>query len=47
MGLGLGLTFVPSVTIATHYFQRRKGLAVGVAMSGTGVGAICFPIRKL
>ncbi|KAJ7890606.1 major facilitator superfamily domain-containing protein [Mycena olivaceomarginata] len=44
MGIGLGLTFVPTASIAVHYFNKRRGLASGVALSGSAIGAAVFPI---
>ncbi|KAJ7808325.1 MFS general substrate transporter [Mycena olivaceomarginata] len=44
MGLGLGLTFLPSVGITVHHFKRRRGLASGIVMSGSAIGATVFPI---
>ncbi|KAJ6584098.1 MFS general substrate transporter [Mycena vulgaris] len=44
MGLGLGLTFVPTVSINVHHFKRRRGLAAGIGLSGSSVGATVFPI---
>ncbi|KAF5357445.1 hypothetical protein D9757_011593 [Collybiopsis confluens] len=44
MGIGLGLIFVPSVGIMVHHFKRRKGLASGIALSGSSVGSVIFPI---
>ncbi|KAJ7130899.1 major facilitator superfamily domain-containing protein [Mycena filopes] len=44
MGLGLGLTFVPTVSINAHHFKRRRGLAAGIGLSGSSVGATVFPI---
>ncbi|KAJ7481014.1 MFS general substrate transporter [Mycena galericulata] len=44
MGLGAGLTFVPSVTITSHHFSKRRSLATGVVMSGSSAGATVFPI---
>ncbi|KAJ7728962.1 MFS general substrate transporter [Mycena maculata] len=43
MGLGAGLTFVPSGTIISHHFSKRRSLATGVVMSGR---ATIFPISK-
>jgi MFS family permease len=47
MGLGLGLTFLPSVGITVHHFKRRRGLASGIVMSGSAIGATVFPISTL
>ncbi|KAJ7149050.1 MFS general substrate transporter [Mycena crocata] len=44
MGIGLGLTFVPTLSITVHYFNKRRGLASGVALSGSALGATVFPI---
>jgi MFS transporter, MCT family, solute carrier family 16 (monocarboxylic acid transporters), member 10 len=44
MGLGIGLTFVPTVSITVHHFRHRRGLASGVALSGSSAGALVFPI---
>jgi len=44
MGLGVGLVFVPTLSVITHYFRRRRGLASGIAFSGAAAGAVIFPI---
>jgi len=44
MGIGLGLTFVPTVSLTVHHFRRRKVLATGIVMSGSSLGAVIFPI---
>ncbi|KAF7305388.1 hypothetical protein HMN09_00791100 [Mycena chlorophos] len=44
MGLGLALTFLPSVLIVFHHFRRRSGLASGLVLSGSSIGAAVFPI---
>jgi len=44
MGLALGLTFIPTVSITTHHFSKRRALASGISLSGSAVGAIVFPI---
>ncbi|KAF7315044.1 hypothetical protein MIND_00018600 [Mycena indigotica] len=44
MGLGVGLIFLPSLSIVVHHFKKHRGLASGVIMSGTSVGATLFPI---
>jgi MFS family permease len=46
MGIGLGMTFVPTVSINHHHFKRRRGLAAGIGLSGSSVGATVFPISK-
>lgn len=44
MGLGIGLIFVPVVSIPSHYFARRRSLVAGIILSGNSAGAIVFPI---
>lgn len=44
MGIGLGLTFVPSMSILVMHFERRRALASGIALSGSSIGAVVFPI---
>ncbi|PCH37601.1 MFS general substrate transporter [Wolfiporia cocos MD-104 SS10] len=44
MGLGLGLTFLPSLSIVSHHLRRRRALAVGIVTSGASAGGIVFPI---
>ena len=43
MGTGMGLVFVPSSTVALHYFRRWRGLALGIVMSGGSFGGMMFP----
>jgi len=40
MGVGIGLVLVPTATIVTRYFTRKKGLAIGIAMSGGPFGGL-------
>jgi len=44
MGIGLGLTFVPTVSLTVHHFRRRRVLATGIVMSGSSLGAVVFPL---
>ncbi|KAJ7652944.1 MFS general substrate transporter [Mycena rosella] len=44
IGLGCGLTYSNAGTIITHWWKRRRGLAFGVASSGSAIGGIFFPI---
>lgn len=43
-GLGCGLLMVPSMSALTQYFNARRGAAMGVAMVGSSIGAIVFPV---
>ncbi|KAJ7114532.1 major facilitator superfamily domain-containing protein [Mycena crocata] len=44
MGIGGGLTFGPAVTVVTHWWKKRRGLAVGIAVCGGSLGGTLFPI---
>ncbi|WAR31082.1 MOT12-like protein [Mya arenaria] len=42
-GFGRCLTYSPSLIMVTNYFNKRRGLAVGIATAGTGLGMFSFP----
>ncbi|KAI0717823.1 major facilitator superfamily domain-containing protein [Cerioporus squamosus] len=44
VGLGVGMLFIPSLSIVSHHFRKRRALATGVAVSGASCGGIVFPI---
>lgn len=44
LGVASGLTYVPSIAVIAHYFQRRRPLAMGIASSGSALGAAIHPI---
>lgn len=41
--VGLGIVFVVAFTTPPRWFERRRGLATGVAVSGWGVGILVMP----
>lgn len=43
VGLGSGMLFTPSVAQVTVSFHRRRPIALGLAMMGTGFGGIIYP----
>jgi len=43
MGIGMGLVFIPTTVIPIHYFKRRRGLVIGIVMSGGSLGGMVFP----
>lgn len=43
-GLGVGLMYVPAVAAVSPWFLRHRGRAMGVAVTGTGVGTLCMPL---
>lgn len=44
MGLGLGLAFLPSLSIVSHHFRVHRALATGIVVTGASAGGIVFPI---
>lgn len=44
VGLAAGCLFVPSVAILPQYFRRKRGLANGLAASGSSIGGVIYPI---
>ncbi|KAK4056865.1 hypothetical protein OIO90_002115 [Microbotryomycetes sp. JL221] len=44
LGLSMGCQFMPSASVLAHYFYRRRSLAMGIAMAGSSLGGIIFPI---
>lgn len=43
-GLGFCLVYVPSHVLSGLYYDKQRSLATGLATSGSGVGAIIFPL---
>lgn len=44
VGLAAGCLFVPSVAILPQYFRNKRGLANGLAASGSSIGGVVYPI---
>ncbi|KAK0735064.1 major facilitator superfamily domain-containing protein [Lasiosphaeria miniovina] len=44
VGIGMGLTFLPSAAILSQYFAKRRALALGISSVGSPVAGIIFPI---
>lgn len=42
-GIGLGLMYMPTITIVASYFKEKRGLALAITTAGTGTGSIIFP----
>ncbi|XP_064615456.1 monocarboxylate transporter 12-like [Liolophura sinensis] len=42
-GFGAGLCYIPAVAIVSYYFDRRRSFAIGLAVSGIGLGSFGFP----
>ncbi|TFY55681.1 hypothetical protein EVJ58_g8095 [Rhodofomes roseus] len=44
MGIGSGLMLVPAISVQTHHWRLRRSLAMGIVMTGSGVGGVIYPI---
>ncbi|KAI1439829.1 MFS general substrate transporter [Annulohypoxylon stygium] len=42
-GIGLGLMYMPTITIIASYFKKRRAFALALSTAGTGTGSIIFP----
>ncbi|KAM3606523.1 uncharacterized protein V6R79_017862 [Siganus canaliculatus] len=42
VGLGCGLVYASTLTITCQYFDKRRGLALGIVTTGTSVGAFIY-----
>ncbi|MCJ1380158.1 hypothetical protein MMC17_003261 [Xylographa soralifera] len=42
LGCATCLTYIPAVTVAPGWFDGRRGLAMGVILSGTGLGGVVW-----
>jgi len=42
-GLGLGIMFMPPVSVMNSYFKERKTFAMAIGATGTGLGSVIFP----
>lgn len=43
-GIGAGIFFTPSMALITTYFQKRRGISVGVATTGNSIGGMVYPL---
>ena len=34
MGIGMGLMFLPAISVTSHYFRRRRTIAMGFVIAG-------------
>ena len=41
-GIGFGLMYLPSIAMVSFYFDKRRALATGLAVCGSGVGTFVF-----
>ncbi|TFY64370.1 hypothetical protein EVJ58_g2652 [Rhodofomes roseus] len=39
-GIGSSLAYIPAIGLPSQWFDKRRGLATGIASSGSGIGAV-------
>lgn len=39
-----GFMFLPAVSVVSHYFSRRRGIALGILATGSSVGGVVYPL---
>ncbi|KAJ7704450.1 MFS general substrate transporter [Mycena rosella] len=44
MGIGMGLLFVPAVSLPSHYFRAKRSLVMGMVFAGSSLGGVVFPV---
>lgn len=44
MGLGAGTVYIPSVAVISHYFQKKRALAMTIVAAGSSLGSVIHPI---
>ena len=42
-GLGLGVIFMPPLSVINSYFKRKRSSALAISATGTGLGSLIFP----
>ncbi|GJE93676.1 MFS general substrate transporter [Phanerochaete sordida] len=43
-GIGAGLLYIPSIAVISHYFARRRVLAMSIVAAGSSLGSVIHPI---
>jgi len=46
MGIGMGLLFLPAISVTSHYFRRRRAAAMGVVLAGKSFTYLTFALRR-
>ena len=42
-GVGFGMMYLPAIVIVGFYFDRRRSLATGISVCGSGIGGFVVP----
>ncbi|UJR13350.1 hypothetical protein I4U23_000368 [Adineta vaga] len=43
-GLGFGLIYLPAIVSVGYYFEAKRSFAMGIAVCGSGLGTLAFPL---
>lgn len=43
VGIGMGMLWVPAISVVAHWFEKYRGLVTGIVVSGIGIGTIVIP----
>jgi MFS family permease len=43
-GIAMGMSMAPSMAATSQYFNKKRGAALGIAVAGSSVGGVIFPI---
>lgn len=47
-GLGISIAYFPALSIIAHWFEKKRGLATGIAVSGSGIGGLAMaPLTRV
>jgi MFS family permease len=41
-GIGFGMIYLPAVVCVGYYFEKKRSLATGIAVCGSGFGTFAF-----
>jgi MFS family permease len=44
MGIGMGMMFLPCLTITSHYFRVKRSMAMGIVIAGSSLGGVVYPV---
>src|SRR5262245_22373795 len=44
LGFSLGVCYTPAIAAVPPWFDRKRGVASGIALSGTGLGTLLMPL---
>lgn len=44
VGVGVGLVYIPAITVVQRWFVRQRSRASGLALAGTGLGTLVGPL---